>query len=63
MVCLFMGMGLTQLSAQSVEFTGTFDYWQPVYCNGVQIDYLTGTTTYSGIRTLQKWCSDLPELP
>jgi hypothetical protein len=50
LVCLIMGIGLTQLSAQSVKFTGTFDYWQPVYCNGVQIDWLTGTTIYSGIE-------------
>jgi hypothetical protein len=50
LLCMFLVIRLNQLSAQSSEFTGTFDYWQPVYCNGVQIDYLTGTTTYSGIE-------------
>ncbi len=31
----------------TVEWT---DYWQPIYCNGVMIDYLTGTVTVHNIE-------------
>ena len=46
LVCLFMGIGLTQLSAQSGNEVGRdiyIDYWVPVYSsNGDQIDLLRG---------------------
>jgi hypothetical protein len=53
-VCLFLGLGFTQLSAQNGKNgTGTvtginyFDYMEwPVYCNGEQVDNLVGTITY-----------------
>jgi len=51
LICLFLGIGLTQLSAQnSQNGTGT-DVWYidnaigwgcPVYCNGKEVDYLWG---------------------
>ena len=52
-LCLFISIGLTQVSAQNgkdgtgaVTFTSVWDgYWQPVYCNGVNVDNLTGTVT------------------
>jgi hypothetical protein len=51
-LCLFIGIGLTQLSAQNVKNgTGAVPQWvewtwvQPVYCNGVQIDDLSGHGT------------------
>jgi hypothetical protein len=57
LVCLFMGIGLTKLSAQNGKngngaVTG---YWtwaldQPVYCNGVQIDDLLGSGTFHFIN-------------
>ena len=50
LLSFFIVIGLAKLSAQSIKYTGEFDYWQPVYCNGVQIDYLMGTTIYSGMQ-------------
>lgn len=54
LVFLFMGIGLTRLSAQKVEhFTGDWpSYLQPVYCNGVHIDDLYGTVTYDGVQKI-----------
>jgi len=54
LLCLFMGIGLTQLSAQkgkngngAISLWKVWDgYWQPVYCDGVNVDNLTGTVTY-----------------
>ncbi|MCD4723681.1 MAG: hypothetical protein K8R63_02475 [Bacteroidales bacterium] len=43
LACLFLGIGFTQLSAQSIVVNTTWDYWCPIYCDGVQVDYLTGT--------------------
>ena len=53
LLCLLSGIGLTWLSAQPVvEGTKSiilcvdgYPYWQPIYCNGEQIDYFTGTTS------------------
>lgn len=53
-LCLFLGIGLTQLSAQmkwntNEKGTGTlittfaFDYGIAVYCDGKQVDLLVGT--------------------
>jgi hypothetical protein len=44
----FINNGLTQLSAQkkTVKFSGEFDYWRLVYCNGVYSDTLIGKTFY-----------------
>ena len=54
MVCLLLGIGLTQLSAQNgkngngvISLWRVWDgYWQPVYCDGVNVDNLTGTVIY-----------------
>jgi hypothetical protein len=52
LLCLFLGVGLTQLSAQNgkngtgtIVFTFENDYWSPVFCNGVQVDVLEGKLT------------------
>lgn len=50
LLCLFLGMGLTQLSAQNGKnSTGSvaYDYsnlgwWTPIYCDGVQVDVIKG---------------------
>ena len=58
-LCFSFGIGLTHLSAQngnngdnnkSVKISRVFNYWQPVVCNGSEIDWLLGTTTLSGIQ-------------
>lgn len=54
LICLFLGIGLTQLSAQNgkngngaVSLWKVWNgYWQPVYCDGVNVDNLYGTVTY-----------------
>ena len=50
LVCLLMGIGLTQLSAQNGNEVGRdiyLNYWVPVYSsNGDQIDLLTGDVPY-----------------
>ena len=58
LLCLFMGIGLTQLSGQNGKngngavtgfdvYITTADYpMQPVYCGDVMVDELYGTTTY-----------------
>lgn len=52
LICFFLGIGLTQLSAQPDNKKGTgtvsFDviwdgYWQPISCGGV-VDIIYGTT-------------------
>ena len=45
LLCLLLGFGFTQLSAQSVNYTMEWEYWTPIYCGGVQVDYVTGTAT------------------
>ena len=45
LLCLLLGIGFTQLSAQSVSYYMEWDYWTPIYCDGVQVDYVTGTAT------------------
>lgn len=50
LLCLFFGIGLTQISAQSINSTGTYtlqgwftgSYWSPVYCGDNQVDILEG---------------------
>jgi hypothetical protein len=50
LLCLFLGIGLTQLSAQpdnkkgtgSVVSGGQWGWWTPIYCNGVIVDELEG---------------------
>ena len=42
LLCLFLGIGLTQLSAQSYKWEGN-GWWEcPVYCHGIQIDNIAG---------------------
>jgi hypothetical protein len=57
LTCLFLGIGLIRLSAQTGQKTekieGKFEYWQPVYCEGME-DYLTGSTIFSGIQHYNK---------
>lgn len=60
LLCLFFGIGLTQLSAQNGKNgTGTDisdysnEYWYTeVYCDGVQVDFIEGT---SDIRIINQW--------
>ncbi len=50
LICLFLGFGFTQLSAQNSNSTGTYTlqwkftatYWTPVYCGEQLIDELSG---------------------
>ena len=52
LLCLFLGIGLTQLSAQQDELNdrgtgtiilqGTTDISGPVYCDGIEVDFLVG---------------------
>ena len=57
LLCLFLGIGLTQLSAQNGKNgSGTvhFDipnwgWWTPIYCNGVQVDLMEGVGDAHGI--------------
>jgi hypothetical protein len=48
LLCLLSGIGLAQLSAQSdtksISYSEewSWGYFTPVYCNGVQVDYVTG---------------------
>jgi hypothetical protein len=53
LLCLFLGIGLTQLSAQK-NAKGTYSekiavvwesYWMPIVCNGDFVDWLFGTVT------------------
>ena len=55
-LCLFLGIGLTQVSAQNGKNgTGSVSYnyfvdWPstvPIYCGGVQVDEVTATNFYS----------------
>jgi len=53
LLCLFLGIGLTQLSAQKGQdgSTGSYSEWytatwlDPVFCDGVQVDMLDCTVT------------------
>jgi hypothetical protein len=69
LLCLFLGIGLTQLSAQngkngtngSYSEYFTVDGWtQGAYCNGNQVDLLMGTLTFHHIGHYLKgdwiWC-------
>ena len=59
LVCLFLGIGLTQLSAQNgnngsgtTSFTFEFGSWSvPVYCEGVISDWVTCTNMIVKITT------------
>ena len=63
LLCLLLGIGLTQVSAQNdkngngaLSLYGVWDwYWQPVYCNGVQVDNLSGTVTWHAIFIHKNW--------
>jgi len=54
MICLLSGIGLVHLNAQNcvngttvTTVTGIWNgYEVPVYCNGIQVDDLTGTVRY-----------------
>jgi hypothetical protein len=50
MICLLMGLGLSQASAQTrnVKMEGTVPggYFIPVFCDGTLVDYLTGDFSY-----------------
>jgi hypothetical protein len=59
LICLLSSIGLTQLSAQgdqkgsdtrSYSFRGELPYWFPVYCDGVQIDYLSAIVDAHGVE-------------
>jgi hypothetical protein len=60
LLCLFLGIGLTQLSAQNGKNgTGTDisdypnEYWYTeVYCDGVQVDFIEGT---GDVRIINQW--------
>lgn len=63
LLCLFLGIATTQLSAQNKSFVDRgvwVGYWIPAYCNGVQVDLLTGTASYHHIGHWHKgvwiWC-------
>jgi hypothetical protein len=54
LICLFLGIGMTQLSAQKGKNNDTYTikvpvvwdgYWMPIVCNGDFVDYLFGTVT------------------
>lgn len=59
LLCLFLGIGLTQLSAQNgksgsgtTSFEAEFGPWTvPVYCNGVISDFVTCTNLIVKITT------------
>jgi hypothetical protein len=61
-VCLIIGMALTQVSAQNgkdgngseVEYNTWDTYWIPVYCDGEQVDLLTGSVIIHHIGHYQK---------
>jgi hypothetical protein len=64
LLCLFLGIGLTQLSAQSyVNGTGSIsyygvwnDYYVPVYSpDGDQVDLLMGPVTYHILDYYKNW--------
>ena len=50
LLCLFLGIGINQLSAQNSNSTGTYTiqgrwttaYWSPVYCGDTEVDILEG---------------------
>jgi hypothetical protein len=54
LICLFLGIGITQLSAQngkdgtngSVTSRFTTWYWLPVYVDGIQVDELGGSVAW-----------------
>ena len=60
-LCLVMGIAITQLSAQSDKGLGNktlietvvWDYWQPVYCNGLEVDYLFGEVNARSISVFK----------
>jgi hypothetical protein len=65
-VCFILGMGLTQLSAQmnwnvNKDGTGTlitsfgFESGIAVFCDGKQVDLLTGTVTTHNIYRFKNW--------
>ena len=48
LLCLFLGIGLTQLSAQNKTLqvrVMNAEYHTSVYCDGVFVDFLNGTAT------------------
>jgi hypothetical protein len=55
LLCLLLGIGMTQLSAQNGKNTHDTKservvvvwpgYWQPIICDGAEVDNLTGTVT------------------
>jgi hypothetical protein len=67
LLCFLLGMGLSQLSAQlkwnvNEEGTGTLittlafnDFGIAVYCDGQQVDLLTGTVTTHNIYRFKNW--------
>jgi hypothetical protein len=62
LLCLFLGIGLTQLSAQNgqKEATKTYSEWisttwsDPVFCDGVLIDWLDCTMTFHHVAKFVK---------
>lgn len=64
MVCLLIGIGLTQLSAQNSNSGGTksiswyytdLGWYTGVYCDGVMIDYITGSGDAHVIDHYKNW--------
>lgn len=74
LVCLFMGIGLTQLSAQNgkngsgifkqdLALENNFGWTMPVYCDGVVVDQVTCPVlyvevTYHYINGVESWSSN-----
>jgi len=66
-VCLFLGFGLTQVSAQveyhmskdgtgTISYRGTFTNWgQAVFCDGQQVDYIEGNVECHNVYSFNKW--------
>jgi hypothetical protein len=71
LLCLFLGIGLTRLSAQwdfkfnmNKNGTGTIiirgeysfgDYGIPVYCDGQLVDIFIGSATFRGVHRFKNW--------
>ena len=49
LLCLFIGIGLTQISAQetrSAQYKTELGYYTPVYCGDEMVDYLEGVVEF-----------------
>jgi|WetSurMetagenome_2_1015567.scaffolds.fasta_scaffold03008_8 hypothetical protein len=65
LLCLFIGIGLTKLTAQndlnkkgtgSISFNYVYDNFPlPAFCDGIQVDMLTGTVTVHDVLFFRNW--------